>query len=292
MRNPKATIPGSFIALDTNIDAADSYCNVHDHHVARQNHNKLFAERVKKSLIQRVAANFYSPDTYAGNYAGAMLWSRHPVTATSGPLIISSPIYVTQGTRQVRFKFRAARTPLDASSTLDESPIVYARIRDPRIIEPHDVKRYSATISTAWGSIGTYSMDLPVPTGLESDHWVHGRTQLQFEAFLRCYLDTTYAVASAVAITDAGSDWFTANSLALYPCHAVYWSDSTIMLRGVLRRNLVSGTTYKYFLDEPFDRIPEPGVHTVTGRQIQGIHINAYSLYELPVTDFNEGFAL
>lgn len=288
MKIPEKTIPTEFLPLDTRLTDPDEFVNVYTLHTAMANHNVLQAQRVRKNLIGMITPG---EEEYP-EPTESMEWkSRQPMMWTRGPLFLQEQVFITQGTKQVRFWFRGGKT--DMVSAFDDDPKVYALVRNPNATVP-DITRYSATINCAvHPALANYTIDINIHPAAIEDNYHYGRQLMVLEVYATSFIDTANAIHAASAITDVGQNWFESSVPGSGHEHDVVFVDTNVdhEPRMITRVDGIGGSAYRYYLDDMWPEVPTIA-DTVTICEVLGPRINSWGLYELPTTDFEEGLAL
>jgi hypothetical protein len=270
MRILNANIPSTFQDFDTNSNAADSFANVRDQQVYRENHNALVAQRIRRPVYTmqfRTAA----VSTYVS------FWDTGPDTVGDMPILCSGTVPVSQHTKELTLKVRASTA--GASGDANLYPVMTSAGASLTVDTTN-------SINVTGSSEAAYSVDIPLPpVALAMNR--HGYRWYDF----RLFAQTNIAVSSikgATAINDSGPDWI--ETSAAISATADFWmfitTDATISPRWAIDYQALSGGAYRYRLSRPWNKIPIPGTDTADGYDPYAIELYSLSLYEKPVTGF------
>jgi len=279
MRVKDTTIPSTFVKLDTNVTAADSCVNVHDQHVFRQNHNALLAKRVRKDLVSQICGSGYPT-----------FMSRFAPDEEGRARLMSIPLYVTQQTQELRFWCRAEKSPMNAGSSLAEDPVLYVVIREPQLAYMGSITDYSITVSAASGAAASYNVDVPLPPKSGEVGLHFGRVPYIMDIYLKSFVDDTYSLYAALAVSDIGRDYFTAAAATAAINNVVY--TSTVENEPRTISGIISlGGAPRFYVDKPWSQLPSLS-DTVTICEVLGVVLMSYGVQELEVTDFGAEYGI
>lgn len=282
-------IPTKFQKLDTNVNSDDSFANTRDLNILRNNHNILIAEGIKKNILTQA---FQSPfKTYSTQSI-----------ATNQP-IFEIPLLVSQYTQYLTVKVRVCRGYIGTGDNVGTavSPYLYFVAHKTGQRREYD-KGLSLEITTDYteteSDLGNFSGDIPIPMQPINENYYGGLQSYILGMYAKCQVitDAGYKGGGKVLddITGIGQDWFEVPNNGMYGdwClnYMAFFDDLTISPRQIVRFDeVVAGTTDRYYVDPPFDRLPqidtEPGV---TALIVQGANIYSINIYEKVVTDFGE----
>jgi hypothetical protein len=288
MRRRTVTIPTAFQLLDTLVTTADSFVNVRDQQVARLNHNILLAKRVPNTLFTK---NFTSVD----DSGTGLLYTTIVVLKAShefGSAILRCKILVPFYVKQLRLRLRACKSALDEQSELAEDPIVTAEVWNP---SAKKVKKtlQSAVVSAANGVPTDYTIDINVPPVSDGSGLEGGRRVYEFGMWAQCFIDSTHSMAAAQSIVGVEQNTIiVANATGTARRVAYADTDLGIEVQRITKQNALGGGAYQMFMGKPFSRVPDCVADTLNIREVLGVDLYSASLRCLPVTDFDQEYAL
>ena len=284
MRQNDVTIPSEFVKMDTNVTAADSCVNVHDQTTFRRNHNIALAQRVRKDLVSQVCSGF------GESTPEISFWLFRPRFSADGETrsrILSIPLYVTQQNQSFTFWCTACKSLMNGSSTLAEDPKIYVVVHEPQVAFMGGLTDNAITVSAAYGTPTGYSVTVGMPA-LSGEYTLHyGRIPIVMDVYLRTYIDDTHALVSGGTIVDAGSDWVDGTFAGVSARDVVFLDGASYAEpRQIVDRKTIGSDT-RHWLDAPWTSRPSTA-STVTIRQVLGINLFSYGVYEDAITDFGD----
>jgi hypothetical protein len=273
-RQLTTTVPSEYLPLDNRVTDADSFCNVRDLQVARQNHNMLIAKRIKRCVTQVVFndANSRGPSFYGFDYD-----TGNPVT------IWKQRIAINQHTKRLQLNIRATLTQINVASAITQSVFLYPVI-SPIGFERRWSSNVAITVTQAWvageNTAANYTVEVPVPALPATAYW-YGRLLCDFRIHMLGRADTSRSVASGITVSDAGDDWFVNASGSPQIGYCAQIGSEYRLITGYLNP--------RYYVDKPWSLGIATGSSTLTLRETLGIVPYSMSLYEIIETTLTGG---
>jgi hypothetical protein len=270
-------IPTSFVALDSNVSAADAFVNTRDEMVKRQNHNVLIAKRCKRNVLHEIGG------------AGHIVGQRQAIDPLTAPPEKVLPLYLSQHTRQIAVVVEAmhsrAATAQDSNPQLGFLLCALGANRDMVAAEIQAITTVYAASPEGedWGQY-VWTLDVPANDGEACLKYGH----LHFNLQMYAYAPIKSASESAGhAITASDDMWIeTASNVGDR-------SDKVLVIDhggGIVDRRLVHRTVNnsKHLIDAPWSTKPNPGTNTVSTYLAMYIALGSLSVYELNATALRE----
>lgn len=285
-RDTAWTIPSSFIKLDTNINAANSFINVRDAQVQRKNHNILVAQRIQQNTF---AFCIGKDDTDSFDSSGYDYINGYGLNSLLPPIILDETIMLSQHTQKVRMVAVASHTTLNGSSTLALNPKLFFQIYNPKKNPTVEDRITPVSVSTSDGSQGAHAVLVPVPHEY-NPVIVGGREMWRLRVMLQSRIDSTHALDTAVAVVEVGDRWIdisSGGSLNGDGREMVYIVGKThIEPRHIIHVEALASGNYRLVLDADWTGDIVPGTDTATVREVLGVRLFSLSGIEQPITDF------
>lgn len=261
-------IPSAFLRLDDRITSDDQYLNVRDQKIIRDNSNVLLGRRCKRQL----AAQSFQSETVST--LSNPLDSAQPADRQHGDVMMSVPLKLSRGTKELSFVFDSAR---DAEGV---NVVLYGALDAP---QEHTELQTGASVTVSATSRTKYTMTLVVPPLAWESNIVN------FYLYMEGGFYGSDRQAAALSISDAGSNWFkTTTSMAAGATPVIVGdvmyvpNDLSIHPRKITR--LLSNT--HAIINRPFNRIPTT-TNTMNARPSRAVQIWSWAIYENAVYDYD-----
>ncbi len=260
------SIPSSFVRLDDRVTSADQYANAHDLKTLRENHNILFARRARQPI-----AHFLSRSPAGSN--GTTIYSMRPASRLKGDVILSAPVNVPVGTREIMFSTYARCDSAASHPDVDIYPVIDGPNETMEPTAAYKISLPAATLPT------NYTVTFPVPPSVTKTGI--GNFYLYMQGAL-----WGADINSGLAMTDITLDSFMCATNITPWSLGCYFSNLAIEARRIVAQTAI-GASYRYQLDGKFNVRPIPGTTTVSTKRMTGVRLLSAALYARAVTSFN-----
>jgi hypothetical protein len=267
------TIPASFIKLDSNVSAADSYVNVRDELVKRQNHNILMARRCKRNVMHMgsvVLTGFY----------GYPVGQRLPIDAYNAPPEMFVPLYLSQATKEIQVVMRCCQS--DTAVAGDHDPqvaFVLCPHGSTRAVATSDIQSITTAVATTDADCENYTWTVPVPGHTPESAIVMG--QMVFDLYMLAYAprnDT--ATATGIAISWWGNTYVeTSASAGDRQNQILKIGDDYRMVQRTVNND-------QHMVDAPWSSAIDMTSQTIDAYTCMQVRFWSISVYELNSTSF------
>lgn len=266
------SVPSEFIKFDANAHAADSYVNVRDMQVLRENNNILLAQRVRRTAMTTGGITATGWSTFKSD----IFADQRSISHRHGNPIFQTLFNITPNTKSV--DIHVAAYVLDGSSTADVT--LYPVIDGYAFVSDVDTS-LSMTIAGSTTALQTDSVTVNVPPEVIKDLRVR----------LTLYAKTPgLGSASTANVVDAGDDWIVLDTNiggTLVYRTALYYVAAYQIEGGIIQAYLGSpaANEYKYKMEEGWNIPPSPG-DVMYYETVQAVVLNSISVIENEITDF------
>jgi hypothetical protein len=288
MKTTERSIPSDFQKLDTNINAANSFCNVRDLQTLRENHRFLCASWSKR-LIFSCARGADDPITVRARNADGARANRG--------IVWSGLIQTTPYTQSVRLYAYICLSSLNGATgynpAVDGYPALTLRLSRPlSSMGSDDEVITSGNITSPNGTPVALTLQAGVPSTAGSDNYGGGYCYWFCEIGVNCKIDNDTDEDSAFDIYQVGTrelEVLASDITNTAVGNVLYFSRSDIEPRTIVKITTETrhGSDYKRLhLDESIAEMPIPGTDTGSSTQMLGADIYSLGLYEEAPTDF------
>jgi len=284
MRLPDFTLPAAFVKQDTRTNAADSFANARDFNRLRENHNMLLARRLRRTVLAQV---FNTSDSTADGAPFIFKAYKGSLSQTAG-LLYSATVLISQHTKELTIKIRAAKTDISTSTFDDDNDIsVFCTVRKP--FAPRELNAgLELTVTAASGSPAAYTGTISLPSAPIAETYWNGRQAYTIDVYGICLADTNDLVDDAEAVIGAGPDWIDAGTgtVGASAGDLIYLNDgsNTWPPRIIVKKATASGND-RLWVDRNFE-LPADDSWTFSTRLLLGLEVSTISIYEEAVSDF------
>jgi len=281
MRIPDYTIPATFIRLDDHTTEADSFFNVRDSAIMRNNHNVSVAQRIRREVAHVVF------NQLNGDVAFTYYCRNRPGQGSPFPIVWLGQVLISQWTAELELVFEASKGALDGASTSPETPTLYAKLyRDPGMPNVNNLE--SVNVTALVGSPAKYTLTLPVPQQSSVNSPWRGYEFFWLAIYADTPVDTTVLKVSAAPVLNSGANWVEIATGAPYTDQLIYVnSDASVAPRQITQTDSIAGGR-RHWVDQDWSRSLVVTTDTMRIRNLIGVTIHSLSIYELAVTDLSQ----
>lgn len=260
-RRSDVVIDTPIVRIDDTVTDPDRFLNVADYQRIAKNYNAILSQCVRRTIVSH---NFRQTGALSTFYAYTAYVNED--TYGLGTVFFAAPFTVSPRCFKIRVNIKGAVT-----STSGDVPTIKVY---PEIINPSNGETYapdtSVEFTSTTQSVKGFDLGLLWYPNFAARFWVRLK--------LTGHRGTTKPVSSA-PVTDVGDTWVETSSSAFSVGDWLTFSDTEIAEQVVVR--IESGTNYKLFVPDTWNKLPIPGTTTIDGHNSVGLTVTNVSIYEL-----------